>query len=493
MSSDRKNSTWLAIQFILTMLFSLIVLKLNIDHYGKETFGIWILLASIWGFGTTLDFGFGTTIVKYISQYQDNKIKIDSILSSSIFVFLVNGILIFFIGCTIGFAVYFNNSSLIDPAHITYYINVFILLGLSFYLQYISLFFKAINEGLSNFSLTSRLTIIQSTILLLGVSIISIMRLNLIVLSFLYFSINFFMLLAYIIHFKLRIKKYLIKISLFNFTEVKSILGYSLSIQAMSVFYSLIDPIVKYMIGTYLSLHFISAYEIARKFALAVSGLFFATFRIMLPKASVLKSKLEINTFIANDVVKYSKMGIIYSGLVFGVFSLPIILTIDFVFGIREASLIFIILAMPEAVNNFGFSIYSFFLGTGKVLFLAGLQFINLLLVTSTLFLGFTIFHTSLGLIGYFISVIIGNVLMVLYLKKEFEISLLEFFNRVGIIKLFYLISLLFLAMLIINSGLFPLSIILLTVSFLSLVLFLTDFQLMFVKFISLTKNNNSF
>ena len=72
MHSDKKNSAWLSINFISLSIISVITLKLNIDHYGKELYGPRIILSSIWGFSSSLDFGFGTTLTKYIAEYKND-------------------------------------------------------------------------------------------------------------------------------------------------------------------------------------------------------------------------------------------------------------------------------------------------------------------------------------------------------------------------------------------------------------------------------------
>ena len=69
MYSNRKNSGWLSFQFIVMLLVALITLKLNLTHYGAHQFGSWILFASIWGCGAAIDFGFGTSLVKYVAEY----------------------------------------------------------------------------------------------------------------------------------------------------------------------------------------------------------------------------------------------------------------------------------------------------------------------------------------------------------------------------------------------------------------------------------------
>ena len=455
MPSDKKNSSWLSFQFIITLIFSLLILKLNLKHYGEKPFCIWILLASIWGFGAILDFGFNTAIVKYVAEFRNETKKINKLLSSSLFVFLITGLAILIIGSIIGYLAYLNNQKIIPKESQIFYIIVFVILGLSFYLQYLSWFFKAIMEGMNNFILTSKLAIFQNSLMLAGTIIISVTKQNLIALSVLYFVTNFIILFSYILYFRIKTRNFLIKINLFDFKEVKRILGFSLSVQAMNVFSALIDPIVKYMLGTYLDVRIIPAYEIARRFAIAISGLFFNAYKIVLPKASILKTEKEIKNFILDDLIRYCKIGITYSGIAFGILSLPIVFIINSVFGIKEATLIFIILSIPETINNFGYPIYNFLLGIGKANLLVIVQITNLICVIVGLFVGFNIFHNLFGLLSYFISVMIGNILMIIYLKNRWTISLTDFLTGVNIYKLGILIFFLSIVLLSIKKEFF--------------------------------------
>ncbi|MFA7229319.1 MAG: oligosaccharide flippase family protein [Melioribacteraceae bacterium] len=475
MPSDKQNSSWLSFQFVVTLIFSLLTLKLNLNHFGEQSFGIWILLASIWGFGAVLDFGFNTAIVKHVAEFKEDNQKVNRLISSSFFVFAVNGFVILILGSSAGYFAYFTNPAIIQERSQNYFITVFALLGISFYLQYISLFFKAVVEGLSNFILSSKLTIVQNSLILLGTILITYADLSLISLSILYLIVYVIILSSYFFYFRFSVKVYTIKYSLFDFSEVKRILGFSLSVQAMTVFNSIIDPIIKYMLGTYLDIKIVPAYEIARRFALAVSGLFFNAFKIVLPKASILRTKNEIRNFIMDDLVNYSKMGITYSGMAFGIFSIAIVLIISAVFGIRDAILIFIILSLPESINNFGYPIYNFLLGQGKVRLLVVVQLTNLVFVVAGLFIGLNIFHDLSGLLGYFVSVLIGNILMVAYLKKKWNIPVTEFLGNCKIIKLGFLLVLLIAMMPLIILNILPIYLNFAMLSVISFILFFKE------------------
>jgi O-antigen/teichoic acid export membrane protein len=287
---------------------------------------------------------------------------------------------------------------------------------------------------------TSKIAMVQSLITLISVVIVSVLDLNMFVLVCFYVLASFFMLTSYLVYFILNIKDYKISLRLFDLTEIKKIIKFSLSVQAMSVFNALIDPLIKYIIGSYFSVSTVSSYEIARRFAIAISGLFFSAFKIVLPKASALKNEKEFKTFIGEDIVRFSGLGVVYSGVVFGIFALPIVLVINWIFNSHEALLIFVILALPESINNFGYAIYNFLLGVGKVTLLVFVQFNNLIFVVLSMSIGFIIFHNILGLIGYFISVVIGNLLMLFYLKKYWKISIMKLLIDCKIYKLLYLI-----------------------------------------------------
>ena len=153
MNTDKTNSFWLATNFILLAVISVITLKMNIEHFGKEQFGTWIILSSIWGFGSTLDFGFGTTIIKYVSEYKkDNIERISILLSSSIFLFVLLGVLIFVLGNLLAFNLYFSNTNIILPELKNQFIQIFLILGLSFFVKYLTIFFKMFHSIILAFS-----------------------------------------------------------------------------------------------------------------------------------------------------------------------------------------------------------------------------------------------------------------------------------------------------------------------------------------------------
>ena len=475
MRSNKHNSIWLGIQFIITLLTSLVGLKLNILNYGKEIFGVWLALASIWGFGTTLDFGFGLAIVKYVAEHKDDEKVINKLLSSVYFVFILLGVVIYIVCSLIAYFLYFYHSSIIHLDQIKNFQIIFLILGVSFFAQYLSFFYKSIIEGLNNFIVTSRILITQNLILFTGIVLIYFLKLDLIYLSFLYLLSFIFMLASFFAYFKLCVKKYFIGWKYFDIAEARRIFKFSSSIQLMNGFYSIINPLTVYMLSNNYSTQAVPMYEIARRFSLAISGLFFNIFKFILPKSSSLGSEEEVRLFIKNEILLYSRIGVTYSGVMFGIFILPLVFVINYFFGIRESIFIFIILALPESVNSFGYSIYNFMLGLGKASILAFIQFLNLLVTFGVLLIGFNLFNSLYGLLGYFISVVIGNIIMVMFVKNRFHISYSIILLNSKAYKLAILIIMLLFTSILFKTNLISDTILFISFSCISLLIFFND------------------
>jgi O-antigen/teichoic acid export membrane protein len=212
--------------------------------------------------------------------------------------------------------------------------------------------------------------------------------------------------------------------------------GFSISVQAASLLGGIIDPIVKYIIGNYVSLSIVTYYEVARRFSTAVSGLFNTAFKTILPKSSILKNKLEYSNFIKNEGIKLTKIGVSYSGFIFGCLSLFFVLLIKIWFGYEQSILIFFILGLAESVNIAGYMIFSFFMGIGKSVYLVFLQGLFLALVYIILIMGFTIFHNLLGLIGFFVASFLVNTIQLFLLKDQTGVSILYYLKKTNMIKL---------------------------------------------------------
>ena len=437
MNIHKKNSVWLAGHYITSLLFSFINLKLNLLNYGEEVFGIWIILISVWGFGTALDFGLGTALIKLVAEkIGKNSDDLLKILSTSFYYFIVFGVLIVITIFGLVEIVYFSNSNLI-PSYLEYKFKIVLLLqGLAFYLKYISIFYRAVLEGMNNYIVTSKLGIIFNCLTFSSVVITYVFELSLIFLAVFFMISSLIILLSFYFVYKNYCPNYKVSYRNFSFAHIKQISSFSLGIQGASFLSSLIDPLIKYIIGNFQNLNLVSVYEIARRFAVAISGLFFASNRNILPQASVLKNVEDYPKFLYSEAARISRLGVIYSTLLFGVLNILVVLLIKYWFRSEEAIIIFLILSLPESINTFGYPIYLFLIGIGKAFFLSFIQLINLLIIGISLYLGFEVYNNSLGLLGYYVTVFIVNILMLLYVKHVSNFNLIEYLKSAAVFKL---------------------------------------------------------
>lgn len=445
MNRDKKNAAWLATNFIISSISSLLILKLNLENFGNQRFGIWLLLSSIWGFGTSLDLGFGTSIIKYVAEYnkKNSSERISVLLASSLIIFSVLGVLIILVGNIFAFQFYFSNEKIIAYQFKQEFIVVFVILSINFFIRYLTVFFNNIFEGLSEFSISSKLLILQSLMNLINVVIVFAYRLSIIHLTIGQLIVTIINFLLFWTFLKLKHQNYSVHPRYFEFLELKKILSFSFNVQLMSIFNTIIDPIIKFIIARFYQVNTIPAYEIARRITIAISGLFFSSFKFILPKASGLITKEHQKEFLENSIINFSKIGVLYSVIFYGILLPVIIFCIDYVFNLREAILIFLILSMPETINNFGYSLYNFILGIGKVSILILIQLNNLITTTITVILFFLIFNNIFGMIGYLFSVIAGNIIMLIFLKNEFKLNIKLFLRNSSFYKLSLLIILL--------------------------------------------------
>lgn len=428
MTSRRKNYFWQFSQYIFLILTAIFTLKLNINNYGETQFGVWLLLASIWKFGNALDLGFSTSTIKYVAEYNKHeKENLNKLISSTMLFFLVLGVLIFIFGHVVGNKFYIENEKLVPVESRAVFLRVFNILSLAFYFRFVAIFFKSILEGLENFAASSKIIILYNSILVTGVIVIFIFKLEIIYLAILYLFNSVLYISIFLYFFRRRISFIKIHPKYFDYQILKKTINFSFSIQLSNVFASFIDPVIKYILGSYYNVSSISIYEIAKRITLTATNLFFTTFKPILPKASQIRSREEAIDFVEKESLQLSKMGNLFSGIIYGALLPFITLFIIYWFDTEAAILFFILLALPETINTFGFSQYNLILGMGKTKIIVLIQLINL--VFSVLFLLFTtlMFNSVIGLLGYYFSVILANLILLFVIRRISGISI-EFY-----------------------------------------------------------------
>jgi O-antigen/teichoic acid export membrane protein len=418
---------------------SLIGLKLNLLTFGGPAFSIWLLLFSIWGVGTALDFGFGISTVKFVAQYKNDNTKINKIISTGFFLILVLGILIVLLGYGCAEMFYLHNTRLIPEKALSSSRAICYLSGLSFYILYVTVVFRSILEGHEEFSLTSKISMLYSLVTFSFIVAIFLFHGTIVHLAILYIVAAALQLLYYFYMFKKKYSHLSIRLGFANIHTFREIIKFSISVQITFFLGSLIDPAAKYIIGNFSQTRLIPPYEVAKRFSLAISGLFGFSFRNALPNVSKLKSHDDFIEYFFSYGVRISKLGIFYSGLFFGVLAIAFCGIFKYFYGYTESIIIFLIFALAESINSAGFIVYVFILGIGRSDFLALLQLSNVLMICLFLCIGYICFGNSVGLLGFYFSVICGNLMMLLFVKRKIGISILDYYRKTAMKKLMIL------------------------------------------------------
>lgn len=133
---------------------SFFLIPLVLHRVGVEVYGIWQLLLSFGfaGWLSLLDFGVQGAVVKYVSEYNAKKMRVEllSIVSTSLLFFFVAGFISFIITGLGGMFV-FVNCLKIPAQYVPISRTLFLVLGLVSWLQFIGYSFTATIEGMQNY------------------------------------------------------------------------------------------------------------------------------------------------------------------------------------------------------------------------------------------------------------------------------------------------------------------------------------------------------
>ncbi len=445
--SERKNNLWLAVHYVITLAGSLLSLKFNLLNFGADLFGVWVLITSIWGLSNVVDLGFGLALIRYISRHSDQNSELNIVCSTGFIFYSLFGFIILALAIAVGKFYYLDNPNLVYPAIYKDTLFAHLILAAFFYVNYISAFFRAVYEGLGYFISYSKVAIIYSLSTLAAAAFSWLMGYN-------FTGLAIFLLLSAVIQLLILVKRLSalrkelkIRPGYFRYSKFRELFSFSISVQGATILGTATDPVLKYIIGNNLSVSYVSYYDIARRFAVASSGLFFAAFRTIYPKAGKIQSFTELKQFLTDECAPLSGKGVVFGGLVYAVFLPGFYLIFEYFYKSPQSFNLFILMSLTEAVNLFGFSYYLTLMGFGKAKLLALIQLINLAAAAFFVWLAAVLWGSYAGLAGYTISIITGNIIIIVYLVKNTGFSFSEYFSRAfggKLIAVFFVLAVFF-------------------------------------------------
>lgn len=431
-TSDKKNALWNSIGFVGVSLLGFINFSLNYATFPAAEFGVFIFINAIFGIGNSLDFGFGVSTVKLISEYRKKEEfeNVNKIFMTHFIGFIILGLLIL-IGFWIYFFFFLRNSTLVSQIPYSTFFSIFVFLSLSFLFRYINNYLNRVYEGFAEFILYSKISIstaMLNTALMLA---LFFLKLSLDYLAIIYFLSGFFNFLVLtvslvrsnrIISFRLR------NISLHI---VRKYAVYNINIQLSFFVNSFVDPLIKYFIGMYLSTSFVTYFESAKKIIDMSNGLIFSAQKGVLNKISEHNALNRLTEFINTEICTYSKMSNYYSIALYGLMNTAMCAFMLIWFKTFEGMLIFLMFILPYSLINSAGCLYLVLMVEGNGIRLLSLQTINFVFVLGLLFLSLSVSGNYFGLLGFYASTIITIMLVVYFLKKYHGFRVKEFIGNI--------------------------------------------------------------
>lgn len=428
---NKKNLFWNSLTFIAISLLGFFNFSLNLKTYESEIFGFYLLISSYWGIGSSIDFGFGVSSIKNISEAIKiyNYDKINKIINSYLIVyFSLSLILIIFI-----YFFYYIFTSINYNLIAGYSINIlFVLFAIAFLFRYLSSFFFTIYEGLSEFILMSKINLVLTIFNTLLTIIIYVYKLSLyyLVSSQLIFSLFLFVSMVIILKKKFNFVKYSKNHIKWGYIKKDGV--YNANLQFSFVINSIIDPVLKSIISLFLGLNFVSYFETAKKLINLSNGLLNSALKGLLNKISVANAEGSLKNFVNKDIYQYSSLGLDFSILLYGILNPLICIFILLWFDSYSSLIIFLLFLLPYSIINIGGPLYSVLMIEGRASKLSVLQLLNLILLSLFFFLGIIIFNNYLGIIGFYVATILNSYLMVIFLKKYIGFEVVSFFKNIN-------------------------------------------------------------
>ncbi|MDD5363152.1 MAG: oligosaccharide flippase family protein [Ignavibacteria bacterium] len=417
--TDKKNALWNSVGFVGVALLGFVNFSLNYATYPSGVFGLFILLNAIFGIGNSLDFGFGVSTVKLLSEAkkQEDYLTLNKIFVSYFFSYIILGVIILS-GFWVYFLLFLKNSELISKAGFSSVLIIYSFLSVSFLFRYINNYLNRVYEGFAEFILFSKISISVSlfnTVLMLA---LFFLKYGLEYLAFIYMLsgiVNFIVLLAFSVK---RIKVINLNLKYFSLGLIKKYAVYSINIQVSFFVNGLIDPLIKYFIGSYISISFVTYFESAKKIIDLSNGLIFSAQKGLLNKLSEHNVSNTLTEYLNSEIHIYSRMSNYYSIFIYGIMNTSICTFIYFWFRSYEGMLMFLIFIMPYSLINFAGCLYLVLMVEGKGKKLLSLQIINFVFLLGLLFVSLNLFNNYFGLFGFYIATLITIILVFYFLSK---------------------------------------------------------------------------
>lgn len=449
-SSEKRINRWNIYSFVTLSIVNFTVFSIAFKFFDKSAVGYYLLLTSVFLLGGNLDLGFGVATIKLISSAKSRNdftyineyftTYLAAYIAMMLFILILQYLYSFFSRAVFDF----NEIGGIKVLH------VYIFVALNFVFTFLSNYLRCFLEGLYEFIFISKVTIVMNIFLMLisfGVILINknfliFISVNFII-SFLIFT---YFLLRILNHYKIKIKP-----ENFNFKILKENFNYNFKLQTSFLIGNSLDYIIKFLISSMISIGFVTTYEAGKKIITFINGFIYSYQKILFVKISEFKTYKNETALLNNEIFSYSLKSLKMSVIFFGVFNPIICVFLYFWFKDMESIKVFLLLSLPFSLISFLISFYNVLIVEGRNHYLITIQAINVILISGLTYMGFLLFGSFVGLIGYYAATIISMFMIFNYFKKFHSFDVVKYLKEVKIYKAIILNSIIFIQLFVLS------------------------------------------
>ena len=309
-SNERKMGVVLSyVAIIINIVIQLLYTPLLIRKLGQSEYGLYSLVASIIGYLTVMDFGFGNAIVVYTSKYKALG-KIDEVKKMhGMFnvIFKIIGVIVGLLGIVL----YFNVNNIfggsMTPTEIQKMKIMMLILSFNLFLTFYFAIYNSIITAYEKFTFQKIVSIIQSLLkpmLMIPLLFLGYKSISLCIIITL---ANLFSILTNYFYCK---KNLQVNIKFINFDKkmFKIIFGYSIWVFLAIIVDKINWSVDNFVLGAVSGTIAVSVYSLASTLNQLFINLSTAVSSVLLPKVSALVAKKASNKELTDEFIKVGRI-----------------------------------------------------------------------------------------------------------------------------------------------------------------------------------------
>jgi O-antigen/teichoic acid export membrane protein len=296
------------INLIVNSLANILLVPVMLSGFGQGEYGVYEIIGSLVSYLSVLNFGIGTSIVRYVSEYRvkNEKQKESNLIAMLFMVFCVLSLQVLIIGIILYFKLDVLYGKSLTDAELILAKKMLAVLILNMVVSFPGSVFGSVTNAYERFIFLKGIEFIKICLRIAGIIVIVNFKWTILYVTILDTVLN----IAYILGNMFFIRIVLnVKVKLYEFDKklLREVIGFS----AVNFLYTIIDQINwkldSVIIGMRLSSAAVAIYAVGNKFANVFQNLSTAISGVFLPKFTLLEVENNGNDKILEYFVKVSR------------------------------------------------------------------------------------------------------------------------------------------------------------------------------------------